>query len=121
MGLLNWLRGGSKQFVYSGGEVSRPILEDALEFLISIEPDPDSPTAMEDYAENMRKHEKAVSMANEALRQYAEQIEPQTLSAMQNAYYSITNSSKFTSSAIRVSVVTSVLNSAWNGVGPWES
>lgn len=120
MGFLNWRKNKIAPFSYSGGQVSRALLDDALEFLISLEPDPDSPEGMDEYEANCRRFDKNLSMADAAIRRFGEQIEPQTLEAMQNVYYSITNSPKY-SSPVHCSVVSSSLNHCWSGIGPWQS
>lgn len=108
------------RFNYDGGPVSRQFLEEALEFLISLEPESDSSDAREVYDRNFQIYEKEIAMAEAAIRRYGEQIEPQTLEAMRSVYYSITNSPKFLSSAMRCSIVTSTLNSCWDGIGQWR-
>ncbi len=106
-------------FEYDGGTVSRSKLEEAIDFFISIEPHPGKRTATEEYEANLIRYKKEIELAELAIRSYAEQIRPLTIEAMQDEFYSITNSEKYLQSMIHSSVAYSLLNSHWNGVGPW--
>ena len=103
------------------GQVNKDMLELALDFLISLEPDPELPNAMEIYDRKCEKHQKEIDKARKIIRWYGEQIEPKSLEFMQEKFYEITNSSKYRQSAIHCSVVYSTLNSVWNGIGPWRA
>lgn len=108
------------KFSYNGGSVSKEKLEEALDFLVDLEPNPDSISAEEEYEKNRKIYKESIEQARVAARKYGEQIRPQTLEAMQEVFYSITNSPKYLQSAIHTSVAYSTLNSCWDGIGPWE-
>jgi len=102
------------------GKVDRSMLEGALDFLISLEPDPESPDAIELYDLNREKYKSEVVKANKIIRLYGEQIEPKTLEHMQEKFYEIVNSSKYQQSSLHSSVVYSSLSYGWNGIGAWQ-
>lgn len=104
---------------YAGQEVDRILLEKALDFMISLDPDPSSPTAEEDYRERVISQAKEITNAENILRQFGKQINPLTLDRMQDVYYSITNSAKYRNSSLTCCVVRVSLNNAWNGIGNW--
>ena len=107
-------------FSYQGGPVSKCLLEEAFDFLISLEP----PTAFETeiaselFQENCNGHEDEIMMAYASIRKYGEQIEPKTLENMQKKYDSIVNMPKYRDSLIGISVVLSRLQYDWEGFFP---
>jgi hypothetical protein len=105
------------KFYYEGGNVTKVKLEEALDFMISIETDP--ATGAEEYHDNLIKYKREVQMARQAVRKYGEQIFPRTLENMQNEFYSITNSIKYRQSVTHCSVAYSMLSSGWDGIGAW--
>ena|SRR3990172_12105237 len=110
----------TKSFFYDGREVSRELLEAAIDFLISIEPDPEVVVEYSDYEEITKKYEIEIKMAEAAIRHYGEQIEDKALANMQKEFYSITHLPKYRQSYIHQSVAHTVLNSQWHGIGPWK-
>lgn len=104
---------------YSGGIVSRELLEDALDFLISLEADENDPDG-DAYEKNIANAGETYSKAETVIRNFGEQISPRTLSNMQDVYYSFTNSLKYRASAVTLSVATSSLNAGWHGIGNWR-
>lgn len=103
------------------GKIKRVELEKALDFLISIEPDPRSYDDMEEYHAIMKEHADKIEKVNNTIRKFGEQIEPLTLESMQAVYYSIINSNKYRESAIHQSVATTALSQCWKGIGPWRN
>lgn len=107
-----------ESFSYHGGPVSHADLERALDFLVAIEPDPESEI---DYREAMLPYKEQTDMANRLIRQFGEQIEPKTLEHMQDVFYSFTNSTKYRATSLSISVVYSALNFGWKNIGPWQA
>lgn len=107
------------KFEYDGGIVSRSKLEEAIDFFISIEPQPGIENGREEYESNLVRYKKEIELANSAIRNYAKQISPLTIEKMQDEFYSFTNSEKYLQSMIHCSVASSVLSTNWNRVGPW--
>lgn len=105
---------------YDGAHVSRELLEEAIDFMISLEPDPESLRASEEYEENLDYFKSEIHQVKQIIRQFGEQIHPRTLENMQTVFYSVTNSKKYLASAIHCSVAYSCLESGWNGIGPWQ-
>lgn len=95
------------------------LLEQALDFLISIEPDP--LLSPEDADKIYEKYKEEIKRAKEIVRLYGEQIELKSLDNMQRIFYQICNSKKYQQSTIHASVVYSVLNYTWHGIGPWRA
>lgn len=100
--------------------ITRDIVCDVLEHLVSLEPDNDMLFSMEEYQSHMAEHEHEIKEAIAVLRKYGEQIYPRTLDAMQQVFYSLANDERFKDSIEAVSVVRSYLNEAWDGIGPWQ-
>ena len=91
----------------------------ALDFLIAVEPT--GVEAQEEYRAAVAPYLSQVDAAMATLRGFAEQTEPLTLEELQRAYYGLTNDPRYLVSPTVSSVVTSVLQQAWNGVGPWRN
>lgn len=107
---------------YDGGFVTRELVEEAIDFMISLEPiDSGAPDADEEYKSNTELYWNEIIKAKQIFKKFAEQITPLTLENMQKIFYSITKSEKYYSSAIYHSVAYSCLESSWNNVGPWRS
>jgi hypothetical protein len=104
---------------YSGGTVSREVLEEALDFLISLETD-ENDIDSNAYEKNIENAGENYLKAKTVIRNFGEQIAPRTLKNMQNVYYSFTNSLKYRANAITLSVATSSLNAGWHGIGEWR-
>lgn len=101
---------------YTGQDVDDLLLHEALDFMISLEPDYESPTAMEDYQAAIAVKHIEVTNATAIMRKYGEQIRPLTLERMQEVFYLITNSVRYRGD----SVVRSSLNAAWDGIEGWR-
>jgi len=105
---------------YAGGEVTRNQAEAALDFYIMIEPEPGDLNSALVHADHQKKFKVEIEKADKILRQYGEQISPRTLSAMQDHFYSFSNSNKYRYSAETISVVRTELSGAWNGLNGWR-
>ena len=108
-----------EDFFYNDGTVSKELLEQAIDFMISIEPDPELLISEQEYEAILERYESQIKMVNKAVRQYAYQIQDKTLKNMQEEFYSITNQPKYTQSYIRQSVAYNLLHHQWDGIGPW--
>jgi hypothetical protein len=105
----------------AGATVTREDVYEALDFLIAIDPDESELEACGfDHDKALGKYRKEADAAILTLRRYAEAIAPLTLPAMQEEYYSFTNDFHYLLTGNTVAVVTSSLNKAWDGVGPWS-
>jgi hypothetical protein len=91
----------------------------ALNFLISVEPDPplESRGAYEAATEPYRQQ---IFAAMATLRSFAEQTRPMTLEQMQIDYYGFVNHPRYLVSPEVSEVVRGALDEAWSGVGPWR-
>jgi hypothetical protein len=90
----------------------------ALGFLIAIEPDEVS--SREEYDAATARYRDQIDAAVRTLRRFAEQIEPKSIETMRAAYYGFTNGPAYLRTSLVSAVVTSALNEAWEGVGPWR-
>lgn len=108
-------------FFYNGGYVTRAMLEKAIDFIIILEPDPDDPNSDKIYSRRCKVYSDDIEMAEDAIRQYGDQIEPKTLENMQEEFYAITNSTKYRQTLIHNSVAYSCLNHGWDRIGPWRA
>jgi hypothetical protein len=106
--------------VYTAPETSE-IDEDhvrcALNYLISIEPNP-PPESREAYDAATRPYRQQIAAAMATLRKYAEQV--RTLEQMQLEYYGFTNDPRYLVSPQVSSIVCGALNEAWHGIGQWQ-
>ncbi len=101
-------------------EVSEEDVHHALELLVALEPQPDTISSQAAYRAVMAPHAESIRIAMSLLRTYAEQMQPLELEAMQEAYYNFSNDARYLDNMVRVGVVSSALNKAWAGVGPWQ-
>lgn len=106
---------------YDGEDVDSSLLQNALDFLVDIEPHPTTFGDMDEYDKIMEPYEENIKKANAIVRKFGEQINPRTLAHMQEIYYSITNSEKYLKSAVAASVVQTTLEHEWDGIGPWKA
>ena len=106
---------------YNGGIVDRALLEEALDFFISLEVDEEDEENLNSYEENLASAGPLVEIAETVIKNFGLQITPLTLPSMQEVYYSFTNSDKYRVNAVTLSVVTSILNSGWHGIGDWRA
>lgn len=109
-----------KKFFYDGGKVSKELLEEAIDFMISIEPNTESLTCDQEFKESRNKYKAEINMVYAAIRQYGRQISNKTLVNMQDIFYSIINSDKYLQSPKHGSVAYTLLNHCWNGIGAWR-
>ena len=100
-------------------ELTEDHVREALDFLVAIEPDP-PPDTREDYEAQVGPHRQEIAEASATLRRFAEQTRPSTLERMQADYYGFTNDPRYLTTPDVSAVVTSALNEAWHGVGPWQ-
>lgn len=106
---------------YNGDPVTRQLVEEAIDFMISLEPiDSSSPNADEEYKSNNQLYRNEIIKAQQIFKKFGEQISPLTLENMQEVFYSITKSEKYSSSMIYQSVAHSCLESSWDKIGPWQ-
>jgi hypothetical protein len=101
--------------------VSRGDVEREIDWLISIEPNPESIDSMDNYRKIMSRHSIGINKANELIRKYGEQLTPPTLSTLQDEFYSITNSRKYSRNAKSQIIARSALNNAWSGIHGWRN
>ncbi len=102
-------------FRYDSGPVSLPVLYDALDFLIAIQPAEEL-----DIEEKLRIMEEIATRcepAYRAVRQFGEQVGPE-LEEMRDWHRRIINHYP---TRLMKSVVHHCLNWQWNGVGEWRS
>lgn len=104
---------------YDGGVVTRALMEDALDYFISIEPDPEKDIDYEAYMAGFSNDE-CFMKAHLVLRRFGEEISPRTLEKMQAVFYSITGSPKYLNSSSRCVIARAYLARAWNGIGDWR-
>ncbi|MHB1681192.1 MAG: hypothetical protein ACYCTB_11930 [bacterium] len=110
-------------FNYVGGIVTRKKLEEAIDLFVQIETDYQEAVNravvegkkypnINDIAKNYPDNE----MAEEAVKQYAMQIQPKNdLENMQKAFYGIVNSEE----GFRRAVASDYLRILWDGIGDW--
>jgi hypothetical protein len=102
---------------FSNFKISRQQLEEAIDFMISIEPDPEIIMEHTDYKKIMKKHAKKIQEAELIVKQYGNQIADEE---MQNEFYSIVQSKKYRQSAKHQSVAYTALNDGWHGIKGWQ-
>lgn len=100
-------------------ELDKGHVRTALDFLVSIEPDP-PPKSREEYEAATRLSREQVAVAMATLRKFAQQTQPMTLDQMQADFYGFTNDPRYLVSSNVSAVVRGCLNEAWDGVGPWR-
>ena len=105
---------------YRGGKVDRQLAEVALDFMVALEADEDDPDAWEKFKQATEQQTDRIKVVDQILRAYGESIEPRTLKAMQDAFYSFSNSLKYRATATSISCVRACLDAAWDGIGPWR-
>lgn len=88
----------------------------ALEYLVSIEPDPAEVGDEEAYDRYMEPFEPQIEKAHATIRAYGEQIAPQGLAHMQSVLYGLLNEQ---TDPMAESVIRSKVNWLWDGCGEW--
>ena len=100
-------------------ELDEDHVRSALDFLISVEPDP-PPDSREEYEAATRPYRGQIKTAMATLRGFAVRTPPQTPKQMQRDYYGFTNDPHYLRSPQVSSIVRGALDEAWNGVGAWQ-
>jgi hypothetical protein len=100
---------------YNGGMVDRDMVEAALDFYILIEPD-----SFGRGGGDTAKFTKEINNARRMIRRYGELVMPLTLEKLQDQFYSFSNSDKYRYSRETISVVRTVISSAWEGLAGWR-
>lgn len=111
-------------FDYNGETVTMTKLQEAIDLFVEIETDYKASVrkAMLEgkqpplYREIESKYPD-VKKAYEAAKQFARQIQPNTLANMQRVFYSIINSED---DLFRRNVIRDYLNIEWDGIGDWR-
>jgi len=98
-------------------EIDEDHVRCALNYLISIEPNP-PPESREAYDAATRPYRQQIAAAMATLRKYAEPV--RTLEQMQLEYYGFTNDLRYLVSPEVSSIVCGALNEAWHGIGQWQ-
>jgi len=110
-------------FFYDGGTVTRKKLEEAIDLFVKIETDYKEAVEKARLEGKERPMYKDIvsaypdnAMAEDAVKQYARQIQPSTLENMQKVFYDIVN----TETGFRRTVANDYLNIIWDGIGEWR-
>lgn len=88
----------------------------ALEYLVSIEPDPTSYRDMDEYDRLMTPHEPEIDHAHSVIRAYGAQIAPQGINHMQQVLYDLLG---HYTDAKSQSLIRSNVQWLWDGCGDW--
>jgi|GEM_PF-4481572 len=86
----------------------------ALEYLVSIEPDPET---CDDYDEATAPFAQQIDQAHSTIRAYGEAIAPNGLGFMQEKLYELLNEQ---TSLMAESVMRCSVNMLWDGIGGWR-
>lgn len=105
---------------YSGGPVDRDLVQAALDFMVHIQPSSEDPDGGEKYAIALDEHAATITKAKLIFRAFGEMIEPRTLENMQQVFYRVVNSTRYSDDEDARSCVYTCLNRAWIGIGPWQ-
>lgn len=92
--------------------------DDALAYLVKIEPDPASIDSMADYDAHMAQHAAGIAQARAAIRAHGEALAPRGLGALQDAHARAVRGCG--QDMLAASVVTSNINQAWDGLAGWQ-
>lgn len=96
--------------------VTRDQFYAALDFLVSIEPEPDEIDT--EYDAMMAPYKAEIAAATSIIRSYGEQIAHKGLEYMQDELQLALDQQ---ATLLAISVITSSVNSAWNGCGEWQA
>ena len=104
---------------YNDGTVHDQLVHDALEYFISIEPDPAQTI---DYKKYLARFENDESFIKSLLilKRFAEQIPQRTFAKMQEEYYRIIQLPRFSNDSFRQGVAITWLHNAWDGIDEWK-
>lgn len=90
----------------------------ALQFLVEIEPDPESYTHMEEYDAILAPYSAKIDQAEATIRAYGNALAPQGLSAMQAVLYGLLETQHDPKAN---AVIEAAVNAHWDGCGDWQS
>ena len=111
-------------YEYDGVNVNHEKATEALSFLLAVE------LLEEKYLEKdfnqprgilLDHYQEEMEMAIATLRDYGEQLQPATLDKMRAEYYSWVNDRDKFTTGLEVSIVSSYLQKAWDGINGWQS
>lgn len=102
------------------GAITEDDVHKALAFFIAIEPDPATTDSLEAWEAALAPYAAMIETANAMIRLYAEDMQPASLEEMRRRYFRFTNDERYLDTSLTSAVVTSVLQKAWDGVGPWR-
>ena len=91
----------------------------ALDFLVAVEPYPQA-ESREEYESAIAPFKRQIAQAMATLRKFGEQTSPLTLEQLHREYIMLVTLPRYATSPHALSVVTSALQEAWHGVGPWR-
>ena len=92
--------------------------DDALAFLVQIEPDPASIDSMADYDAHMAQHASGIAQARADIRAHGETLAPRGLRALQDEHARAVRGCG--QDMLAASIVTSSINQAWDGLAGWQ-
>jgi len=101
---------------FSNFKISRQQVEEALDFMTSIEPEPER-MIHEEYEEIMKPYRERIEQAEKIIKQYGEQLSREEMSS---EFHSITNLVKY-KKPLYASVVHTTLNFGWDGIKGWRA
>lgn len=90
----------------------------ALDFLVSIEPAPESLDTMDQYRALMAPHQTDIAAAQATIHAYGEQIAHEGLGFMQVELQFILDQQV---DPLAISVIRSTVNRVWDGCGEWRA
>ena len=105
---------------YTGGEVEFPLVAAALDFIVSIQPSAEDPDGGEKYEAAQAEHASTLKKIEQILRAFGAAITPPTQEEMQEVFYRIVNSRRYSTNPEVSSCVRSTLSRAWHGIGEWQ-
>lgn len=97
--------------------MSKPF-DDALAYLVKIEPDPASIDSVAEYDQHMAPHAEGIAQARAVIRAHGEALASKGLGALQVAHARAVQSCG--RDMLAASVVSSNLNSTWDGLAGWQ-
>lgn len=104
-----------------GGIITRNMVEVVIDFNIDLEGTPR--TALDndlEFEELQVRYKEVLVKGKQVLATYARQL-PENFEAMQDEYYSFTNSAKYGRSIVASGVARSILRQAWDGINGFRA
>jgi hypothetical protein len=89
----------------------------ALDYLVSIEPDPNAIQSIDQYNSLMAIHKSGIDAANSTIRDYGMQIAPKGLPFMQGELQFVLSQQN---EPLAISVIKAAVNRDWDGCGAWR-